>query len=289
MPASAPPQVVGVVAAAHRPAAVGAAREALRWLEGHGVAALVEAETAAALGCRPAPDLRDADLILVLGGDGTVISTAREASLRAVPVIGVNFGTFGFLAEIEAEQLAPALAALVEGRYEVERRLMLTAEVAGCGGEEAQTAVAANDVAVKAGDPSHVLELRVHANGDLIAEFPADGLLVATPTGSTAYNLSAGGPVVVPGVEAFVLTPICPHTLATRPLVLAADCRVTVELAGAGPRRAVVSVDGRINLPLSHDQRLTVGRAEAELYLARLRPSAFFDSLRGKLRWGKPK
>jgi NAD+ kinase len=285
------PRTVGVIASPHRADAVEAARHAVEWLSGHGLTVLVDPETAATLGREAdgASSFYDqVDLVIVLGGDGRVIAAARAASESGKPVVGVNFGTFGFLAEIHADDLEPALSALAAGRYEVEERLMLLAEV--CEAGHLESAVAANDVVVKTTDPAHVLELRVHADGDLIAEIPADGLILATPTGSTAYSLSAGGPVVVPDLPAIVLTPICPHTLSTRPIVLSAAVEVSVEVVPSRQSNAaVVSVDGWISLDLRADGLLHVRRAERCMRLARLQRSAFFDSLRGKLRWGKPK
>ncbi|MBI2301574.1 MAG: NAD(+)/NADH kinase [Armatimonadetes bacterium] len=275
-----------MVAAAGQPAALEAGCRAVEALTRHGLRVLVEPHTAELLEC-PALSAEqlyhDSDVVVVFGGDGLVISALRAAAGSDTPVVGVNFGTFGFLAEIPAEAVDEGLDALAAGRYEIERRLMVEAAVGG-----GEWHPAANDVAVKAADPAHTLELCVHADGELIAEFPADGLVVATPTGSTAYSLSAGGPVVTPEVPAILLTPLLPHTLATRPLVLSAATEITVELVGPHSQ-AVVSVDGKVNLPMHAGASLVVRRSASEMLLARFRKSAFFDSLRGKLRWGKPK
>lgn len=276
---TAPPRVVGIVAAAHRDDAVAAARQAADELLRRGVEVLLAGDDRGDV-------YRRADLLLVLGGDGTVVATARDASVFDTPVIGINFGTFGFLTEIEAHQTTEALDALVAGDYEVEERMMLEVRVDG-----ARSWTASNDVAVTAADRGRVLDLLVSADGHALCEYPADGLIVATPTGSTAYSLSAGGPVVAPSLDAILLTPICPHTLAVRPLVVGAELTLRVEV-GEVPRMSrsgVVSVDGQIHLDLLPGAGLEVRRAAQRMRLARLRPSMFFDSLRQKLRWGSPK
>lgn len=283
------PRSIGVLAAG-RDDALEAAGRAIEYLTGRGLAVLLEPATADHLQRPGAPEFSAADLLIVFGGDGAVISALRAASGRGTPVVGVNYGTVGFLSEIEPDRLLENLDDLAEGRYEVRSRLMLAACVLDGEGRELAEAVAANDVVVKAGDPTHVLEFRVEADGYLIAEFPADGLIVATPVGSTAYSLSAGGPVVVPDLPALVLTPICPHTLSTRPLVLPESIRLRISVEAVGRhRQAMVSVDGRINFELVPGATLTVGRAERRMAMIGLHPSSFFDSLRGKLRWGKPK
>lgn len=292
MAAGRPPRVAGVIAACHRPAALQAAAWAIDWLQHRDLRVLVDPQVADLL---EQPELGsdrlydDADLLIVFGGDGTLITTGWRASAGEVPVVGVNFGTFGFLSAIEAARLEDGLTALLAGEYLVEHRLMLEAKVTADDGE-AEVAYAANDIALKAADPSHVLELVIHADGELIAEFPADGLVIATPTGSTAYNLSAGGPVVMPGVEAMVLTPLCPHTLATRPIVLNPGTTLTIALAEVKPgREAFIAVDGRRHYELTHDGTVVIRRASRTMQLVRLHQGDFFASLRGKLRWGKPK
>jgi len=288
---SPPPRSIAIVAAGHRPDAVRTACETVRWFEQRGLRVLCDGPTAAALDREvevTAPTLQ-ADLVLVFGGDGTTISTLRRAADSGAPVIGVNFGTVGFLTEIPKAELEATLPQLAAGEYEIETRLMLEALVTGPGAPH-PAEVAANDVVVKAEHPAHVLSWRIAADGDLIAEFPADGLVVSTPTGSTAYNLSAGGPVVVPDLQAMILTPICPHTLAARPLVLPDDIELTITTEPFGVQnRAVLSIDGRVDRPLAQDDVLRGRRAVQVMRVARLSRTAFFDSLRGKLRWGKPK
>jgi NAD+ kinase len=288
---STPPRSIAIVAAGHRTDALESACATVAWFEARGLTVHCDQCTAAGLG-RPAaadPTELKADLVLVFGGDGTTISTLRRASINGAPVIGVNYGTVGFLTEIAADALEPTLERLAAGDYEIESRMMLQAVVCQPG-EFRQPEIAANDVVVKALNPAHVLVWRIAADGDLIAQFPADGVIVSTPTGSTAYNLSAGGPVVVPDLAAMILTPICPHTLAARPLVLPDDIELTITMEPVGERKgALVSIDGRVDREMGPDEVLTVRRAERAMKVARLSRTAFFDSLRGKLRWGEPK
>jgi NAD+ kinase len=277
-----------LVASPHNTEALRAAAQTAQWLADRGVTVRVETATARALDVPPtelAVALAEVDLVVVFGGDGSVVRAGRAAALPGVPVIGVNYGTFGFLAEIAPRDWCAGLEAVCAGQYEVECRLMLAAQVG------ADSHLAANDIAVRGTDPGRVLEMRVWAGDELLAELPADGLLVATPTGSTAYNLSAGGPVIMPEVPAMVMTPICAHTLATRPLVLPASAELAVEVLSL-PRMshsAVVSVDGQTHVELLPGARLLVRRAATSLRLARLRRHAFVASLRDKLGWGHPK
>ncbi|NUP99143.1 MAG: NAD(+)/NADH kinase [Armatimonadetes bacterium] len=286
-----PPRVVGVLSSGHRQDALAAAARAVEYLEQQGIEVRLAPATATALG-RPAPEADgyvQVDLLLVFGGDGTVISALRAASGPSTPVLGVNYGTFGFLTEVDAADLDAGLAQIAAGQYTIEPRLMLEAMIEGREGQ-ATVAVAANDVVVKASDPTHVLEFDIQADGAILADFPADGVILSTPTGSTAYSLSAGGPVLVPEVPALVLTPICPHTLAVRPIVLPDTMTICIRVTAIGAnRQAMVSLDGRLNFDLLPGACLTVRRAAQRMLMARLHGSSFLDRLRGKLRWGKPK
>ncbi|MCC7495032.1 MAG: NAD(+)/NADH kinase [Fimbriimonadaceae bacterium] len=287
---SQPLRTVGLVVAPHRADALAAARRAVESLTAHHVAVSAPAETATLLSLPSDPSPWQADLVLVLGGDGSVISALRAAAPHGTPVVAVNYGTVGFLTQIAPADLEPALEALCAGRWQREARLMLEAQIWDQPTAAPRSELAANDVVIKASDPSHVLLFRLDVCGERIAEFPADGLIISTPTGSTAYSLSAGGPVLVPDLPALVVTPICPHTLATRPVVLSAAMDVGISLEAVGPvRQAQLAIDGRVSLALDPAARLMVRRAPRDMYLARLERSNFFASLREKLRWGSPK
>jgi NAD+ kinase len=219
-----------------------------------------------------------AHLVVAVGGDGTILRAARLAAAANVPVLGVNLGGLGFLSEISVQDLPGVVADVVDGRFTLDQRMMLQAEVDG-----RDRLLALNDVVVSHGGVARVLRLRVWVNGEPLASYPADGVIVATPTGSTAYSLSAGGPVVHPRVEAVLITPICPHTFNARAVVVHPDDVVEVEAASP----AAVTADGRVGVPLGAGRRLQVRRAEQVTRFVRLRRHSFYGILRTKLTWGE--
>jgi NAD+ kinase len=225
-----------------------------------------------------------ADLLIAFGGDGTILRAARLAAPDGVPILGVNLGGFGFLAEVAPEELSVALADLVAGRFELDERMMLEATVDA--GEGGPTLLALNDVVVTESGVARVLRLRVLVNGEHLASYAADGVIVATPTGSTAYSLSAGGPILDPRVDALVITPICPHTFNARSVVVNRNDVVDVELA-APSADATVSVDGRVGAQLGQTGRIRVHRAKQTTRFVRLRQTSFYGILRTKLAWGE--
>ncbi|MCS7235200.1 MAG: NAD(+)/NADH kinase [Armatimonadota bacterium] len=228
-------------------------------------------------------DLSDA--LVVVGGDGTILRAARTGAVRGVPVLGVNVGGFGFLAEVGLDELQDAVDRLVAGRHAVEERMMLAAEVVRDGGV-AERYLALNDMVLTKGGYARLMPLRVCVNGEHLATYLADGLIVSTPTGSTAYNLSAGGPILSPGVRALVITPICPHTLTARPVVVDADDVATVEVA-TGVEGVLLTVDGQVGCPLRGGDVVRVHRAEERARLVRLKPPSFYELLRRKFAWGE--
>lgn len=224
-----------------------------------------------------------AELLVVLGGDGTILRAARLAAGRGIPIVGVNMGGFGFLAELSAEELPQAIPALLAGRYDVDERMMLQALVVQDG--RSQTLLALNDVVVTKSGVARVVRLRVSVNGEHLASYPADGVIIATPTGSTAYSLSAGGPIVHPRVEAILITPICPHTFNARSVIVDQHDVVTVEVE-APATEATLTVDGRVGVSLAHTRQVEVARAAPAARFVRLRDSGFYTILRTKLAWG---
>ena len=289
-----PIRSVGITAKTHSPNAAEVVREAVAWLERRGVAAILERETARAAGldgaqtCPPA-GLAAADLVLVIGGDGTLLGVAREVVRRApaTPILAVNCGSLGFLTEVTREELDAALDAAVGGRSGVDERQMLRARVLR-GGSAAADRLVLNDVVIGRSARSSIVELSIFLGGQLITRSRADGIIVATPTGSTAYNLAAGGPIVHPTVEALVLTPIAPHTLTNRPIVLAdtAPVRITPDLSGAHVE-AHASFDGQFNVELDDGDVVVVERAPHPLRVVRAESRNYFAVLREKLKWGE--
>ena len=284
---------VAVVALPEKPKAAPVAREVVRWCEDQGVAVRLVSALAAAAG---RPDLAvdderlvsDAAVLVTLGGDGTVLAAARMAAPHGVPVLGANLGGFGFLTEIASDHLVEALPSVVAGQYEILERMMLEVEVIRA--EKVVHRLAAlNDVVLGKGAFSRLVRLRVSIDGDYLATFPADGIIISTPTGSTAYSLSAGGPVANPEVQVLVLTPICAHTLSARSLVISADERVevVVESAFTPQQELAVTIDGQVSYQTMPEDLLRVGRAPFAARFIRLGRSSFYERLRTKLLWAE--
>jgi NAD+ kinase len=222
------------------------------------------------------------DALVTLGGDGTMLRGARLVGARQVPILGVNLGRLGFLTACAGDELEQALERLASGDYVVQPRMALDA-CSSRQGEERWRAL--NDVVLHKGGFARVVHLRVSVNGELIGAYAADGLIISTPTGSTAYSLSAGGPVVVPTVESIILTPISAHTLAVRPVVLPPGAEVAVK-AEDGPDELLVTVDGQVGTTFSPGDTLMVRRAERPVLVVTFRNTTFFSRMRRKLGWG---
>jgi NAD+ kinase len=232
--------------------------------------------------------LRDTDLdaLLTFGGDGTLLRGARLCHGREIPILGVNLGRVGFLTTAARDSIDTALDALVAGRYVIERRQALRAVIRSEAEGERVTQMAVNDVAVHKGGVARVVRVNVYIEGENVGPYSADGIIVATPTGSTAYSLSAGGPIVVPGVEALIVTPIAAHTLAVRPLVVQATFRVVVEPMAGWADDLLVSFDGQTGTTLAPGECVDIRRADHRVCLIRLGGDGFFTRMRQKLHWG---
>lgn len=226
-----------------------------------------------------------ADLVLVLGGDGTLIHAARMLKGRAVPIVGVNLGSLGFLTEITADELFPVLHAALEGTARVESRMKL-----GCRLYRDETLVledeVLNDVVMIRNAFAPMADLRTWFDGSLVTTYKADGLIFATPTGSTAYSLSAGGPIVHPSVDAVIITPISPHALTQRPIVVPGDQKLRVTLASEGSD-LYLSIDGKTGVPLQFNDRLEVQKSPNRAFLVCKADRDYFAVLRQKLHWGE--
>jgi NAD+ kinase len=226
------------------------------------------------------------DALITFGGDGTLLRGARLLGAQETPILGVNLGRVGFLTTATRDSLDPALDALVGGRYQIERRQALRAGIRDPEGETRSTQMAVNDVAVHKGGVARVIRVNVYIQGENVGPYSADGIIVATPTGSTAYSLSAGGPIVVPGVEAMVVTPIAAHTLAVRALVVPGTYRVVIEPMAGWADDLLVSFDGQTGSTLAPGESVEVCRAEHRVCLIRLGDDGFFTRMRQKLHWG---
>ena len=228
---------------------------------------------------------QEVDAMLTLGGDGTLLRAARLVDERPVPILGVNLGRLGFLTCCPASHLEEALRRLGTRDYVVENRMTLDARVTDAAGGDRQRWRALNDVVLHKGGFARVVAVRVEADGETVGQFSADGVVIATPTGSTAYNLSAGGPVVVPTLETILLTPVSAHTLALRPLVLPATSQVTLR-ASDGPDELLITVDGQVGCTFCVGESLVVRRSHAPVPIVRFPERSFFSTMREKLHWG---
>jgi len=283
-----PPKTVGLIANLTKKSAASTARRLMERLGDAGIRVLPQSELAASLGVEKAASEEawmDADLILCLGGDGTLLSVARAISPREGPLLGLNLGGLGFLTAVPCEEVDELADAVIAGRYVLENRHFLRVVLEYPEGSSAAIE-GMNEIVIDEGTHSRrALALRVSVDGTQLGPFTADGLIVATPTGSTAYALSAGGPIIRPSVSAMVLTAICPHSLAVRPLVFGEDEEVVVEslLPDVAPK---VTVDGQETLDVPHGTRIHIGRSPRSLQLAFLEGRPYYEILRSKLNWG---
>lgn len=228
--------------------------------------------------------VRRADAILVLGGDGTMLGAARAASVAGVPILGVNLGGLGFLTETSQDDLYPALERLFRGRVTLERRTMVEAQVRARGSRKLWQEVGLNDAVIHPSERSRVIAMDLTIGGKEIGTLVGDGLIVASPTGSTAYSLSAGGPIVRPTVEGLLATPISPHTVTWRPLLVGGDETIRLRLR-AGHPRASLTIDGQVARTVTPDDEILIRRARRRATLIVLEPESFYDVLRTKLAW----
>ncbi|MEO7501998.1 MAG: NAD(+)/NADH kinase [Gemmatimonadaceae bacterium] len=230
-------------------------------------------------------DLSKIDALVTLGGDGTLLRGARLLAGKSVPILGVNLGRLGFLTTCGSEDAEAGLRLLATGDYVAEARMTLAARAEDPSGSTRQEWLALNDFVLHKGGFARVVRLSVAINGESIGVYAADGVIISTPTGSTAYSLSAGGPVVVPTVESIILTPISAHMLAVRPLVIPADAEVTVATL-ENPEELIVTVDGQVGTDLARGEKLVVRRAPNPVLIVRFPGTSFFERMRVKLGWG---
>jgi len=264
-------------------------RELEKWLVERGVEVLADPDAARWAGGSPVPRAElagRADILVVLGGDGTLLAVARAVGDAEVPILGVNLGTLGFLTDTRREDLFPTLEEVLAGSFAVEERMRFEVELLR-DGEPLESYLALNDAVVSNTALSRMVHLETLADGAPVTTYHADGLIVATPTGSTAYSLSAGGPLMLPTLEAMVLTPICAHTLTQRPLVLPATSVVEVRVQDTRGGRVHLTVDGQVGLDLEMGDRVSVRRAAHPTRLLVPPERNRFAVLRAKLRWGE--
>jgi NAD+ kinase len=283
-------QTVGIISRPRREQVAAVVPKLLEWLAARKINVLYDEETAVSLPdasrTRTRADLASqVNLLIVLGGDGTLLAAARVAAPCGVPILPVNLGGLGFLTSVTLEELYPALEHVLEGRHRISERVMLAVELLR-GGQAVERQRALNDVVINKGALARMVDLDLHIDGAYVCKYRADGLIVSTPTGSTAYSLSAGGPIVYPAVDAFVITPICPHTLSDRPLVVPDSVTVEVDFEGSD-EPVYLTVDGQIGIELRGGDRVRVTKAPEKLKLVRAPKKTYYELLRSKLKWGE--
>ena len=286
---------IGIVLKPHQPDALKTICNLVAWLAERDITIVggpeiereqIEHETGCAVPQVESEKLAaEVDLMLVLGGDGTMIATARMIGDQEVPVLGVNYGGLGYLAEFRIEELYTALESILSDNYRLDRRVMLAVELIS-GSEPRKASRVLNDVVINKSALARIIEIEAHFNHQFVNSFRADGLIVSTPTGSTAYNLSAGGPVVFPSMNAMVITPICPFTLSNRPLVVPDDAEIEL-LLKTDNEEVALTLDGQVGFEMKVGDRVVIRKSRTTFNLIQPSNRNYFDVLRDKLRWGR--
>lgn len=286
---------IGIVLKPHQPDALKTICDLTLWVSQKGIELVggpeiererVEHETGCQVSGVETEKLAESvDLILVLGGDGTMIATARMVGDTEVPVLGVNYGGLGYLAEFRIEELYIALESILSGNYRLDRRVMLRVDLVR-GDSPVTSNRVLNDVVINKSALARIIEIEAYLNQQFVNSFRADGLIVSTPTGSTAYNLSAGGPVVFPSMNAIVITPICPFTLSNRPIVVPDDAQIELRLK-TDQEEVALTLDGQVGFPLKVDDLVVIRKSLNTFNLIQPSNRNYFDVLRDKLRWGR--
>lgn len=282
-------QTIGVVVGPQKPDAIAVVRQLVEWCVARQIELRALPEVAAQVGCATLPVHNEVfaeqvDLVVVLGGDGTMLGASRLIGTRRIPVLGINFGYLGYLTEFTLDELFTALEELRAGNFQAEPRMMLDVSVTREGAIVA-THRALNDAVINQGALAKMIELECCVNGDFVNRFRADGMIVSTPTGSTAYSLSAGGPIVFPSMHAIILTPICPHMLSNRPVLVPGDSTVTLTFNKATDG-VMLTIDGQRGVTLEPNDCVTIQRSETTFDIVRPTKRNYFEVLRTKLKWG---
>jgi len=283
-------RAIGIFSRPRRADITDIVRPLLEWLAKRGIRGIYDTETAASLrdgtGGRPRELLaHESDLLLVLGGDGTLLAAAREAAPRGIPILPINLGSLGFLTSFTLGELYPALEETIAGHLTANERVMLTASLIR-EGQAVESQLVLNEAVITKGALARMIEIELLIDEDFVCRYRADGLIVATPTGSTAYSLSAGGPIVHPEVESIILTPICPHTLSDRPLVVSHCCNVEMRLRGTA-ESVYLTLDGQKGVLMQSEDRVSIVRAKERLKLIQPHRKSYYEILRNKLKWGE--
>ena len=282
-------QAIGIFVKRHHQDALRVAAEACAWLTERGLAVLVDEsiveQVPGARGCQVREIPAAADMLIVLGGDGTLLSVARLAGDCPTPILGINLGSLGFLTEITRDELAPVLTKLVAGELPIAERMRLDVTIRRAGSEVGRYLVL-NDLVINKGALARIIDMEASVDDVYLTTFKADGLIIATPTGSTAYNLAAGGPIISPELSCLVISPICPHMLTNRPIIFGADAVIRIEVKFQD-EDVVLTADGQVGTPLHGGDIVEIRRSPHPTLLVLSPTKDYFQILRTKLHWGE--
>src|SRR6266853_2595741 len=290
MHASAAFHTIGIISRPRRSNLEAVAPPLLEWFASRGIRTVYDTETAGVLhdpsrGLSRTEVAEQSQLLLVLGGDGTLLAAARVAAPLGIPILPINMGSLGFLTSFKLEEMYPALEEILAGRFSSSERVMLDVELHR-GGDIFERQSVVNEAVINKGALARMIDLELTIDSDFVCRYRADGLIVATPTGSTAYSLSAGGPIVHPAVESWIITPICPHTLSDRPVVVRDSSSIEVHLSG-DTESVFLTLDGQTGIPMQAADVVRMRRAAERLRLIQPAQKSYFEILRNKLKWGE--
>lgn len=280
-------KTVGVVVKPNHPEAWQTAAELRTWFEKRAIKVFTDKDAPnSALETVAAAEFKErSDLIVILGGDGTMISSARLLGDREVPVLGINYGSLGYLTEFRFEEMFPAVEAVLEGNYETDSRVMLDVRLERAA-ETLSTNRILNEVVINRAVLAKIIEVEITLDGLFVNSFRADGIIVATPTGSTAYSLSAGGPILYPSMNAVVITPVCPFTLTNRPIVIPDDSEIRLRLKSES-KGVALTLDGQVGYQMETEDCVVIRKSRTSFNLVKPPNRNYFDVLRNKLKWGR--
>ena len=286
---------IGIIPKRNKPEAITITRNLVEWLRGKGLEVYLEEDTGNLI--QPplsGPHLslvrkedfpQQVEIVIVLGGDGTLLSVARQVWNKNIPILGVNLGGLGFLTEITLDELYPVLEKVLRNDFEINEREVLNAGVIR-NGKRIVEFIVLNDAVINKGALARIIDLETTINGEYLSTFRSDGLIISTPTGSTAYNLSAGGPIVYPSLHTIIITPICPHTLTIRPIIIPDDVKIRA-LLKSRDEEVTLTLDGQQGFGLEFEDVVEVGKAEGHILLIKSPYRQYFELLREKLKWGE--
>jgi NAD+ kinase len=280
-------QRIGIIAKQGKPEAIQVVKELVTWLKDRKVECFVEPEMAKVV---PHPSLDKVemplavDVVVVLGGDGTLLAASRALQKKQVPILGVNLGGLGFLTEITLAELYPMLESILQGVYKTDERMLLEAQV-WRKEKQIDAFIVLNDVVINKGALARIIELETMVDNAYLTTFRADGLIIATPTGSTGYSLSAGGPIVYPSLQSIIITPICPHNVTNRTIIVRQEAVISTTLC-SGDQEVFLTLDGQVGFKMAPYDRVQVNKGEGSVMLIKSPSRGYFEVLRQKLMWG---